>query len=179
MSTVAKATGVAAAATASTGLLGLVAHCAADQETLTEDSEFDDVEGYATSKSCSRDESEASSSDEDEASGPFFMLLAGQLTVGSGLGYSAGYALKTIGKKVAFYVGVTFVGIQVLAYNEIVKTDWGKAFRIIEASLDANNDGKFDLRDAKIWWNRLMSMMTFGVPGSGSFLCGFYLGLRA
>ena len=72
MSTVAKATGVAAAATASTGLLGLVAHCAADQETLTEDSEFDDVEGYATSKSCSRDESEASSSDEDEASGSDF-----------------------------------------------------------------------------------------------------------
>ena len=60
-----------------------------------------DVEGCATSKSCSRDESEKSSSDEDEASGPFFMLLAGQLTVGSGLGYSAGYALKTIGKKVA------------------------------------------------------------------------------
>ena len=162
---------------AASGLLSLVAHCsngATNDPTNSENYKTTQVPIDTTGI----DDAEDSGPDTKYPI-PFPMFLLGQVTIGSGLGYSAGYALKTIGKTVAFYVGVTFVSIQYLAYKNIVKTDWNAALRMIEMSLDVDRDGKFGANDARHWWNKLVSLLTYGVPGTGGFMLGFYAGLRS
>lgn len=59
------------------------------------------------------------------------------VTFGGMMGYTTGYAMKKIGKAVAFFVGVTFIALQTGVYAGYIDVDWLKikdsAFKQIDA----------------------------------------------
>ena len=52
--------------------------------------------------------------------------LAAQLSFGAVMGYCSGYAMKKVGKVVAFGVGVVFIGLQAAASTGYINVDWAK-----------------------------------------------------
>jgi uncharacterized membrane protein (Fun14 family) len=112
---------------------------------------------------------------------PYFLSLAGQLGLGGVLGYSTGYAAKEIGKRVMFWGGTMIIGLQILAYKGMITMHWGTVFHNIQKSLkldDTDDSEELTGEDAKLWFNKFTSIVSHGVPGNASFLCGLYLGLR-
>lgn len=103
--------------------------------------------------------------------------LGGQLSVGALLGYSAGYAINVTAHVVAYFTGVVFISLQYLAYKGMVKIQWGEILDQAEKALDRDGDGKFDIKDAKIWWNDFLSILTWNMPGGSGFLFGLYFAL--
>ena len=55
---------------------------------------------------------------------------------------------------------------------------WAKAEADAIASIDQNNDGKLDIEDLKIAKNRVLPILTAGLPGAGGFAGGFLVGLK-
>lgn len=98
---------------------------------------------------------------------------------GAVMGYCSGYALKQVGKAVAFVVGVSFIGLQAAASTGYIRVDWAKVRDDVAKRMDANGDGTFDAEDAKRWWRSFRSVMTSQLPGAGGFSFGFLYGVRA
>jgi uncharacterized membrane protein (Fun14 family) len=48
------------------------------------------------------------------------------VTFGGMMGYTTGYAMKKIGKAVAFLVGITFIALQTGVYAGYIDVDWLK-----------------------------------------------------
>jgi hypothetical protein len=42
--------------------------------------------------------------------------------------------------------------------------------------LDQNGDGKLDFEDAKVAWNNLNGILSFGLPSASGFASGFAMG---
>ena len=103
--------------------------------------------------------------------------LGGQLSVGALLGYSAGYAINVTAHVAAYFVGIVFISIQYLAWKGMVKIQWSEILDQAEKALDRDGDGKFDIKDAKIWWNDLLTILTWNMPGGSGFLFGLYYAL--
>ena len=103
--------------------------------------------------------------------------LGGQLSVGALLGYSAGYAINVTAHVAAYFVGIVFISIQYLAWKGMVKIQWSEILDQAEKALDRDGDGKFDIEDAKIWWNDLLTILTWNMPGGSGFLFGLYYAL--
>ena len=49
-----------------------------------------------------------------------------QLSFGSVVGYCSGYAMKKVGKAVAFVIGVGFVGLQTASHMGYIDVNWIK-----------------------------------------------------
>ena len=125
------------------------------------------------------------STDDDAANNslsitPSFISLAGQLGVGGLCGYSVGYATKEIGKIVLFWGGTAVIGLQILAYKGILTMHWGTLFKSLKGSLKLT-EGEEDPngKDAQLWFQKFVTLVSHGIPGSTSFLGGMYLGLRS
>ena len=103
--------------------------------------------------------------------------LGGQLSVGALLGYSAGYAINVTAHVAAYFVGIVFISIQYLSWRGMVKVQWQEILDQAEKALDRDGDGKFDISDAKIWWNDLLTILTWNMPGGSGFLFGLYYAL--
>ena len=59
----------------------------------------------------------------------------------------------------------------------MVKVQWQEILDQAEKALDRDGDGKFDISDAKIWWNDLLTILTWNMPGGSGFLFGLYYAL--
>jgi len=106
--------------------------------------------------------------------------IASKLGFGGALGWSAGYALKKIGKMAAFATGCLFVLFQSAAYSGLIDIHWDRVQKRIGAVADVNDDGKVDLKDAALIWRRyLKPMLTYHLPSTGGFACGFLFGVRS
>eukprot|EP00127_Corallochytrium_limacisporum_P000080 Clim_evm19s3 gene=Clim_evmTU19s3 len=118
--------------------------------------------------------------DLDPADGYHMGHVAGSATTGGIMGFSAGYALKKMGKAATVGVGVLFMTFQTAAYFGYVKVDWDKIDNDLRTRLDVNNDGVVDDKDVNIIAADLVKVFTshMGVTATG-FAGGLLLGFRA
>jgi uncharacterized membrane protein (Fun14 family) len=76
------------------------------------------------------------SDDPVESALTLFTPLVGQLSFGSMVGYTSGYALKKIGKMAAFAIGAGFIFLQSMAAAGYIEVDWMKIKDTTVAKLD-------------------------------------------
>lgn len=89
-------------------------------------------------------------------------------TLGGGgiAGWAVGFTLKKFAKMAALVVGVAFISLQLLAFNNFITIDW-------EAIKSAVPDETIEQSAVSI-----MQIITYNLPFAGSFLVGFWLGFR-
>jgi uncharacterized membrane protein (Fun14 family) len=106
--------------------------------------------------------------------------ILSKLTFGSVVGYCSGMATQKIARATAFFIGVTFIAIQVAATSGILTMDWNKLHlhctRLMDASGDGN--GKFDGADVAVYWKKVRTILTKNIPSAGGFSLGFLYGVR-
>jgi uncharacterized membrane protein (Fun14 family) len=100
---------------------------------------------------------------------PFLPYLQ-QLGFGGIAGFLAGYALKKVGRIVAFVIGIIFVVLQVLAYYGFVSVNWIQIQESVDPLLETNNLNAF--------WQSLINILTHNFVAAAAFVPGFILGLR-
>jgi uncharacterized membrane protein (Fun14 family) len=93
--------------------------------------------------------------------------LIAQLGVGGVGGLCVGYALKKVAKIVAFFVGIFFLVIQLLAYRGIISINYGA---MVEW---ANNIvGRIGAAEG------VLTAMIANLPFASSFIVGLGIGLK-
>eukprot|EP01053_Blabericola_migrator_P010381 Blabericola_migrator_1__10380@NODE_585_length_7468_cov_222_283070_g432_i0_p4_GENE_NODE_585_length_7468_cov_222_283070_g432_i0NODE_585_length_7468_cov_222_283070_g432_i0_p4_ORF_typecomplete_len178_score21_26FUN14/PF04930_15/1_9e22Dockerin_1/PF00404_18/0_0082EFhand_5/PF13202_6/5_9e03EFhand_5/PF13202_6/0_14_NODE_585_length_7468_cov_222_283070_g432_i05451078 len=97
---------------------------------------------------------------------------------GAIFGYCSGFAIRKASRKMAFFCGLSFMGLQYLNYRGYVSVRWQNVFSNVESKLDLNNDGKVDDKDFQIAKRRVMEILTFGLPSTVGFGTGFAFGWR-
>jgi uncharacterized membrane protein (Fun14 family) len=70
--------------------------------------------------------------------------IIGKLTFSGIMGYTTGYAAKTISKAAAFMVGIGFIGLQGLNYYGYINIDWGKVKDDAVKKADAVSSKQWD-----------------------------------
>mmetsp|Transcript_27753 Transcript_27753/g.36375 ORF Transcript_27753/g.36375 Transcript_27753/m.36375 type:complete len:220 (-) Transcript_27753:319-978(-) len=103
--------------------------------------------------------------------------IAGDLGFGGCLGFASGYAMKELGKEVAFGIGMVFAAAQALAYYGVIEIKWRVIKEKTIQAIDTDGDGKLTAQDIKIYWRKLKKVLTYNLPSGGSFAGGFALGL--
>uniref|UniRef100_A0A7S4JYV9 EF-hand domain-containing protein n=1 Tax=Odontella aurita TaxID=265563 RepID=A0A7S4JYV9_9STRA len=102
-----------------------------------------------------------------------------QLSYGFVCGYCSGYALKKVGKGAAVVLGLGFMTLQTLNYSGYIQVDHEKLKKDVEGLMDLNNDGKIDEKDLAEASDKIMEVMSFGLPSGCGFAAGFWGGLRS
>eukprot|EP00033_Pygsuia_biforma_P003275 GCRY01003588.1.p1 GENE.GCRY01003588.1~~GCRY01003588.1.p1 ORF type:complete len:136 (-),score=13.05 GCRY01003588.1:180-587(-) len=103
---------------------------------------------------------------------------AQQVTVGTFLGYCAGFATRKAGKAGALGIGVAFVGLQALQYCGIIDVKWNQMQASVVRAADMNNDGRFDQDDVNLLKQKFFGLCQYNIPASSGFAGGFLLGMR-
>lgn len=93
-----------------------------------------------------------------------------QLSFGAIAGFAAGYALKKLGKLVAFAVGLLFIALQLLAFYGFVTINWGELRTRVDPLLEAESLQQF--------WRGLLGVLTYNITFAAAFVPGFVFGLR-
>jgi uncharacterized membrane protein (Fun14 family) len=101
-------------------------------------------------------------------------------TIGGGffVGVLIGYALKKVVKIVAIVVGLFFVGLAYLQYQQIVNIDWNKLQPLSQnAAITVLNASKYIPGLTNVSGHTTNLPMTdLGIPLTGSMAVGFTLG---
>lgn len=90
------------------------------------------------------------------------------VTLGTGglAGWAVGFTLKKFAKLAAIIVGISFLSLQLLAFNHFITIDWERIKAAVpDESIE--NSGM-----------ALMSAVTYNIPFAGTFLVGFWMGFR-
>jgi len=93
--------------------------------------------------------------------------LLTQLGVGGVAGLCVGYALKKMGKIVAFVLGLAFIGLELLAYKGIIDINYDA----LEA-WGAELIGQVGVLEG------LMTLIIANMPFAASFLIGLAIGVK-
>lgn len=96
------------------------------------------------------------------------------------MGICTGVAFKRLGNQVAYVVGLSFVGIQALAYMGYIKVDYKKLNENVEQIkkvADLDGDGKLTSKDFAYAYRELKKILTYNMPSAGGFSAGLFLGL--
>lgn len=109
------------------------------------------------------------------ASKPFLK----KLSFSSLMGYCSAVTTKTVGKGVAFCVGLGFVFIQTLVFKGFINVDWKKVEEKVVEAVDADKDGKITEQDVRIYWKKVKKILTNNVPDATGFGLGFLYGLKS
>ena len=105
--------------------------------------------------------------------------LLANLSFGAIMGYSSGYALKKVGKALAFIIGIGFISLQTaISYGYIEGINWTKVRDDAAKQMDTNKDGTVDTKDVKEYWKILKKVLTYKLPAAGGFSLGFVWGVR-
>jgi uncharacterized membrane protein (Fun14 family) len=93
--------------------------------------------------------------------------LLTQLGVGGVAGLCVGYALKKLGKIVAFIIGLAFIGLELLAYKGIISINY-----------DALQQWGSELIGQVGALEGILTLIIANLPFAASFLVGFAIGLK-
>lgn len=93
--------------------------------------------------------------------------LVGELSIGGVGGFLVGFALKKAAKLLAVIVGLFFLSLQYLAYENIITIDYG-ALRVFANELLGQTAG------AQTWLTDFIVHAPFGAAFAG----GLYIGLQ-
>lgn len=94
----------------------------------------------------------------------------GQITFGGVAGFATGYAIKTVGRWVAIFLGIIFIVVQVLASLGYLSVDWTRIQRDVEPYFQGDS--------LQSIWKNLVALLTNNLPFGGAFVVGLLLGLR-
>ena len=100
------------------------------------------------------------------------------MTYGFIAGFCSGIALKKAGQLAATVLGVGFVSLQTLSYFGYIEIKHDRFKQNVENSLDLNKDGKVDKSDFQQYFDKLMGVLTYNMPGGAGFVGGFLGGVR-
>ncbi|MFP3904955.1 MAG: FUN14 domain-containing protein [Armatimonadota bacterium] len=98
----------------------------------------------------------------------YLIPIAGILTLGGILGYSAATFLKTVSKVTGCLIGVVFVLMQLLAYTGVVEWHWEVLQQYFGPAGEAVQSGA----------STLWKILTYNLPFTGGFGAGFWYGWR-
>ena len=101
-----------------------------------------------------------------------------RFTMGTLLGALSGYAAKRFSKEAAYYLGLSFIALQILHYKGYIEVKWKTVLHDIESVLDQDGDGKFTFQDVRMLLKKFMKVLTTGLPSSAGFATGFYAALQ-
>ena len=93
--------------------------------------------------------------------------LAGEIGIGGIGGFLAGWALKKAAKIVAVIIGLSFLGLQYLAYENIIQINYG-----------ALQDWANNLAGQAAGTQTIVTDFIVHAPFGAAFIGGFYLGLQ-
>jgi uncharacterized membrane protein (Fun14 family) len=99
-----------------------------------------------------------------------FLPYIQQLGFGGIAGFMSGYALKKVGKVLAFAIGIIFIILQVLAYYGFVSVNWIQVQKSVDPLLETNS--------LKAFWQGLLNVLTYNFVAAVAFVPGLILGLR-
>ena len=71
------------------------------------------------------------------------------------MGYTSGLCLKKASKVIGILIGGFYLSLQALAYDGYVNLNVDKIEKDFNKIWDINNDGKVDLGDAKIFYEKV------------------------
>jgi uncharacterized membrane protein (Fun14 family) len=108
-----------------------------------------------------------------ELAGPF-LRQAGMSGI---LGFCAGYAAQSVGRKVAIGVGLLVIAVQGLAATGCVSVNWEDIEMFLKDKADLNGDGELDEQDVRVAWERIRETLSFGMSSAAGFGTGFLIGL--
>jgi uncharacterized membrane protein (Fun14 family) len=103
--------------------------------------------------------------------------MVAPLGMGGLFGLATAVAMKRLGEKVAYVVGLSFIGLQALSYAGYIKIDFMKLNNDAQKIIDADADGKITANDFIAMWRKIKDVMTTQLPGAGGFSAGFAMGL--
>lgn len=89
------------------------------------------------------------------------------------MGACSALALKRATKEIAIAVGMTFAGLQTLAYMGYITIDYNRVSKDASKVMDVNGDGKLDSKDFLIIWDKIKDVLGYHLPQAGSFTTGF------
>jgi len=92
------------------------------------------------------------------------------LGFGGVAGLAVGYAAKKVTKVVAVTLGLVFILLQILVYNELISVNWGAVQHTAEQVW--TDPHGVTLAD------RLWGILTANLPFGGGFVTGFALGFK-
>ncbi len=95
------------------------------------------------------------------------VAVAASLGTGGVLGWSAAYALKTVGRMLSCLLGIVFILLQVLAYYGVAEIHWDAVARLIDVR-----------QAAPAFFHALWKVLTYNLPFTGGFAAGFWLAMR-
>eukprot|EP00747_Dinoflagellata_sp_TGD_P167716 gnl/TRDRNA2_/TRDRNA2_192664_c0_seq1.p1 gnl/TRDRNA2_/TRDRNA2_192664_c0~~gnl/TRDRNA2_/TRDRNA2_192664_c0_seq1.p1 ORF type:complete len:173 (+),score=47.98 gnl/TRDRNA2_/TRDRNA2_192664_c0_seq1:86-604(+) len=105
--------------------------------------------------------------------------IGGGISVGTVFGFTAGFALKKVGKAAAFIFGSIFALQQTLAYFDYVSMNWPKIEKDMMMILDTNKDGKIDDKDFSVYYLQVLKVLQGNqMPCAGGFTAGFLYGVK-
>jgi uncharacterized membrane protein (Fun14 family) len=93
--------------------------------------------------------------------------LLTQLGVGGVAGLCVGFALKKLGKIVAFIIGLAFIGLELLAYKGIININY-----------DALQQWGAELIGQVGALEGVMTLIIANLPFAASFIVGFAIGVK-
>jgi uncharacterized membrane protein (Fun14 family) len=93
--------------------------------------------------------------------------LAGEIGIGGIGGFLAGWALKKAAKIVAIIIGLSFLGLQYLAYENIIQINYG-----------ALQDWANNLAGQAQGTQSIVTDFFVHAPFGAAFIGGFYLGFQ-
>jgi len=101
-----------------------------------------------------------------------------EISYGMVAGWTAGFALKKIGKVIAVAVGAVFIGLQTLAYQGFITLHHTAIERKFKEMCDMNSDGKVDTDDAMVLADQVKEILGASLPAGGGFGVGLLAGFR-
>jgi FUN14 domain-containing protein 1 len=95
------------------------------------------------------------------------------------LGGCSGFAARKVTKTAATLVGIGFMGLQGLAYADLIRINWPRVENLLMKYIDQDGDGKFTKSDVSIGAQRLVHNLGTDVQSMGGFATAFWIGFRA
>lgn len=92
--------------------------------------------------------------------------IAEQLGVGGVLGFTTGFAIRKLGRIVAFFVGTEICILQYLAYRQWLVMDWRRIAKDLQPKLDRSV------------WRAGVDIVLYKLPFASAFSAGMAAGLR-
>mmetsp|Transcript_41239 Transcript_41239/g.81383 ORF Transcript_41239/g.81383 Transcript_41239/m.81383 type:complete len:162 (-) Transcript_41239:83-568(-) len=105
--------------------------------------------------------------------------VGGGISIGSIVGFCAGFALKKTGKAAAIVFGLIYSFQQALAYQGYITVNWPRVEQDLTSLLDLNKDGKVDAKDFNAGYASALKVLQHNtVAISGGFGAGFLYGVK-
>lgn len=94
------------------------------------------------------------------------------------MGAAVGVATKRLTSDALYGAGLAFAGLQCLSYVGFITIHWNAAQKFLEEKADLNKDGKLDVQDVKIFFQKVMTFLSRGLPDAAGFTSGFFVGIK-